>query len=157
MGPSEQFSGLRRRRLSNVVRGDRGWPVAKRRLVRLGAMCACSLSALALTSCIGGLPVTVTSVTGTLEPYNPQFGNQGIPAEQVDFTVGDYTGSTDLICLIGVYHVGQLVGSTIATFGSQGGTSTPGGVDKSVAVEISLPSPFDGAPSDAKVGCIARR
>jgi hypothetical protein len=128
-----------------------------RRLVRLGAIGACSLSALALSSCVGGLPVTVNSVTGTLEPYNPQFGNQGIPAEQIDFTVGNYTGSSELVCLIGVRHAGQLVGWTLATFGSRAGTSTSGGVDESVAVDINLPSPFDGAPSDATVGCIARR
>ena len=92
----------------------------------------------------------MTAVTGTPEPYNPATASSGIPAEQVDFTVSDYTyGSGPLVCLIDVYHSGALVGTTLATFGSEAGTSTPGGVQESDAVDVNLPSPFDGTPSDA--------
>lgn len=128
-----------------------------RRLVRLGAVGAVAALALALSGCTGGLPTTVTSVTGTLEPYLPTLGDQGIPAEQVNFTVDDYSyGSADLVCLIGVRYDGNLVGSTLVTIGSEVGTPSQGGVgevDESVAVEVDLPSPFDGTPSDASVGC----
>jgi hypothetical protein len=125
-------------------------------LPRLGLVAGGTLLAMALSSCVGGLPVTVNSVTGTLEPYNPQTGDQGIPAEQVDFTVGDYTfGSSDLWCLIGVHHDGQLVGSTFVEFGSRTGTPSPGGVEESDPVNVSLSSPFNGTPSDATVGCVA--
>jgi len=121
----------------------------------LGAVSACCLLALALSSCIGGLPVTVNSVTGTLEPYNPATASSGIPAEQVDFTVSDYIfGSSPLVCLVDVYHSGAFVGTTVATVGSEAGTSVPGGVDESIAVEVDLPSPFDGTPADATVHCV---
>jgi hypothetical protein len=117
--------------------------------------------ALALSSCTGGLAVTVTSVTGTLEPYNPALRSSGVPAEQVDFTVGDYAfGSAGLVCLISVRDAGQLVGSAIVTFGSRGGTPVSGAlqqVAESVAVDITLPSPCNGPPFDASAGCGAGR
>ncbi len=131
-----------------------------RRLVRLGAGGTIALLALALSGCTGGLPTMVTSVTGTLEPYLPTLGDQGIPAEEVDFTVDDYSyGSADLVCLVGVRYDGNLVGSTLVTFGSKAGTPTPGTageVEESVDVEVDLPSPFKGTPSDASVGCVTR-
>lgn len=131
-----------------------------RRLVRLGAVGSIAVLALALAGCTGGLPTTVTSVTGTLEPYLPTLGDQGIPAEQVDFTVDDYSyGSADLVRLVGVRYDGNLVGSTLVTFGSEAGTPTPGAVgevDESVAVEVTVPSPFKGTPSDASVGCVTK-
>jgi hypothetical protein len=34
---------------------------------------------MALSGCVF-LPVTVNSVIGTYEPYNPMLGNEGIPA-----------------------------------------------------------------------------
>jgi hypothetical protein len=131
--------------------------MAMRGAVRLGAISACSLLALALTSCVGGLTVTVNSVTGALEPYNPATASSGVPAEQVDFTVSDYTsGSSPIVCLIDVYQNGAMVGTTLATFGSGARTSTSGGVQESDAVDISSPSPFDGTPSDATVGCVTK-
>ena len=128
--------------------------LAQRRLVQLGAVSVGCLLAMALSSCVGSLPVTVNAVTGTLEPYNPATRSSGIPAEQV-FTVGDVTfGSTNLVCLIDVRHDGVMVGTALATIGYRAGTSTPRGVDESVAVDVSLPSPFDGTPSDATVSCV---
>jgi hypothetical protein len=114
--------------------------------------------ALLLTSCVGGLPVTVTSVTGILEPGNPGLTSGGIPGERVDFTVSGYTyGSPNpLICLIDVYQNGAMVGTTLATIGSEAGTATAAGVEESDPVEVNLPSPFDGTPSDATVSCITK-
>ena len=88
-------------------------PMVKRRLVRFGAIAVFPLLALMLSSCVGGLPVTVTSVTGTLQAYNPAIASGGIPSERVDFTVGDYAyGSTNpLVCLIDVYQNGVMVGT----------------------------------------------
>lgn len=53
----------------------------------------------------------MTSVTATLEPYIPQISDQGIPAEQVNFTVrGLPTPSKDLYlhCDIAVRHSGTM-------------------------------------------------
>ena len=128
--------------------------MVKRRLVRFGAIAVFPLLALVLSSCVGGLPVTITSVTGTWQaaPPGPAFG--GVPSERVDFTVGDYTyGSTTLVCLVDVRQDGQLVGSELVTFGSEAGTATLRGVEESDVVGTSLPSPFNGTPSDAMVSC----
>jgi hypothetical protein len=132
--------------------------MTKRSLVRLSAMSACPLLALILSSCVGGLPVTVTSVTGTWEPGNPGTTSGGVPAERVDFTVGGYTyGSPNpLVCLIDVYHKGVMVGSTLATIGSTAGTARAGGVKESDPVEVDLSSPFHGNPSDATVSCMTK-
>jgi len=132
--------------------------MVKRRLVRFGAIAASSLLALMLSSCVGGLPVTVTSVTGTLQAYNPAIASGGIPSERVDFTVGDYAyGSTSpLVCLIDVYQNDVMVGATLATIGSEAGTATAGGVQESDVVGTSSPSPFNGTPADAKVNCITK-
>jgi len=93
-----------------------------------------------------------------LEPANPGIASGGIPAERVDFTVRGYAygSSNPLTCHIDVYHNGAMVGSTIATIGSAAGTATTGGVKDSVPVEVDLPSPFDGSPSDASVRCVTQ-
>ena len=111
--------------------------MSNRPLVRLGAISAWSLLALALSSCgsSSGLPLTVTSVTGTWQaaPPGPAFG--GIPSERVDFTLGDYTyGSTAVVCLVNVRHEGQLVGTDHVTIGSEAGTAAPRGVQESDVV-----------------------
>ena len=103
------------------------------------------------------MPVTVNSVTGTWQAYNPATASGGIPSERVDFTVGDYTyGSTAVVCLVDVRHDGQLVGSVLATIGSEAGTATAVGVQESDVVGISLPSPFNGVPSDSTVSCVTK-
>ena len=130
-------------------------PMVKRRLVRFGAIAVSPLLALMLSSCVGGLPVIVTSVTGILEPTNPGPPGPPQPAERVDFTVNGYTyGSPNpLVCLIDVYQNGTMVGTTLATIGSEAGTATAGGVDISDPVEVTLAAPFNGTPSDASVHC----
>jgi hypothetical protein len=115
----------------------------------LGLAAGGSLLALALSACMI-FPVTVSSVTGTYEPYNPSLANQGLPAEQVDFTVGG-SPSGSLVCLIEVFSdAGQLLGSTVVTTGPQTGLAPT--VDESVAVPITGEI-FDGGPSNARVVC----
>jgi hypothetical protein len=135
-----------------------GVPMVNRRLVRFGAIAVLPLLALTLSSCVGGLPVTVTSVSGILEPTNPGPPGPTQPAERVEFTVSAYTyGSPNpLLCLIDVYHNGTMVGTTLATIGSEAGTATARGFQVSDPVEVNLPSPFDGTPSDATVSCTAK-
>lgn len=108
-----------------------------------------SLLALALSSCTV-LPVTVNSVIGTYEPYNPALTNEGIPAEEVDFTVGG-SPSGALVCLVEVLtNSGQMVGSTVITTGPQTGNSAS--VEESVPVDISGDI-FNGSASNAIVRC----
>jgi hypothetical protein len=97
----------------------------------------------------GTLPTKVTSVTATLEPYNPAFSNQGISAEQVDFTVSSVTGNFS--CKIDVLRSGRIVGSTMATMGppSEGSSS----LTESVPVEGIRGGTFAGKPSNAHVTC----
>lgn len=110
------------------------------------------LLALALSSC-NFLPVTVNSVIGTYEPYNPMLGNEGIPAEQVDFTVGG-SPSGELVCLIEVLNdSGQRVGSTIMTTGQQSGDAVS--VSESIPVDITG-NIFNGTASNAIVHCGTR-
>ena len=96
--------------------------------------------------------MTVTSVTGTYEPYNPFLGNQGIPAEQVDFTVNGYpSGDGNLICLIEVFDGSDgLVGSTVAQVATDAGSDES--LTESVPVDVTG-DVFDGPPSDAVVKC----
>ena len=111
-----------------------------------------SLLAVVLASCTF-LPVTVNSVIGTYEPYNPMLGNEGIPAEEVDFTVGG-SPSGQLICLVQVLDdSGQRVGSTIMTTGTQSGNIAS--VDESVAVDITG-NIFNGTAANAVVHCGTR-
>jgi len=111
-----------------------------------------SLLATVLSSC-DFLPVTVNSVTGTYEPYNPMLGNEGIPAEEVDFTVGG-SPSGELVCLVVVLNdSGQRVGSTIMTTGAQSGNASS--VDESVPVDITGDI-FNGTAANAVVHCGTR-
>jgi hypothetical protein len=48
----------------------------------------CSITPSAAPRSSGSVQVHVTSVRAILEPYNPQISNHGIPAEQINFTVG---------------------------------------------------------------------
>jgi len=97
----------------------------------------------------GSLAAHVTSVTATLEPYNPQISNHGIPAEQVNFTVSGLPTPSEhlyLHCNIAVFHSGRQVGAT-----SMVATAV---ASQSVSVEVNGDS-FDGIPSDAHVVCVA--
>ena len=127
--------------------------------VRLGTAGCLAFLGLMLSSCqdngSGGLPVTVNSVSGTLEPYNPMLSSHPIPAERVNFTVGNYDfGSRSLACQISVRRSGKLIGSTQVTFGSRAGTPSARGVRESDDVGVNLVNPFNGTPSDAIVSCI---
>jgi hypothetical protein len=94
--------------------------------------------------------VKVTSVTSTLEPYNPQFANQGIPAELVSFT-GSVT--TAFSCKVDVLRAGQIVGSTTAGMGPPAKSSNS--EKESVAVENIKHGTFAGNASNAHVTCRA--
>jgi hypothetical protein len=97
----------------------------------------------------GVLPVTVTSVTATLTPYNPQLSSSGIPAEQVDFTVGG-SPSGPFVCTIKVWRSGRLVASSPISANPPAGH--PASFQESVPVSISGRT-FAGKPSDAHVDC----
>jgi hypothetical protein len=99
----------------------------------------------------GGLPVRITSVAATLEPYNPQFGNRGIPAEQVNFTVK--TTAPYFSCKIDVLRSGRIVGTTTWEMASP--LERTGSVTESVPVEGIKGATFAGKPSDANVVCHA--
>jgi hypothetical protein len=101
------------------------------------------------TSAKGALPVTVTSVSATLTPYNPQYASAGIPAEEVAFTVGA-SASRSFACTVEVWRSGKRVGSTEVT------ASSP--ADSNALVRESWPvtitgETFPGYPSDARVIC----
>lgn len=131
--------------------------VAKRRLVRLGAIGACSLLALALTGCLSPVKVTVDSVTGQDAPYNPNPMKPPtlVPAELVRFTAANFfTGpSNPLVCTIDVFQGGATVGTDQVAFGYLAGTTTPSGVQYSDLINITSQLPFDGTPTDATVSC----
>jgi len=134
----------------------RSWPLLAMS-VMLGASVAgcCSSPApkagkgSALPAAAGDLPVKVTSVSATLEPYNPQFANQGIPAEQVNFTVKAL--ATSFSCTIDVVRSGRIVGTTTAEMGAPAGGSA--WVTESVPVEGITGGTFAGTPSNARVAC----
>jgi len=119
----------------------------RRQIQRAGLLGSALLSAFALTSCLPVLPATVTSVTGTLTPYNPTLSSSGIPAEQVDFTISP---NGPFECTVRVSNGGKVVGSTFATFGEPQGN--PSSVQESVDVSITGDT-FQGSPSDASVTC----
>jgi hypothetical protein len=109
-----------------------------------------SLLAFALTSCIG-FAVTVNSVTGSYQPYNPMFATGGIPTEAVDFTVNG-SPTENLVCLIEVFNnSGQMIGNTVAGLGEP-----PGGwgssQEESVGVSVTGDI-FNGTSSNALVRC----
>ena len=96
--------------------------------------------------------MTVTSVTATLLPYNPQLSNHGIPAEQVNFTVSHIPVSSvpaSFHCTIEVFHSGRQVGATTVGTGAPLGYSTS---SQSLGVEVKGDN-FAGKPSDAHVVC----
>jgi hypothetical protein len=134
--------------------------MAKRRLVRLGAIGACSLLALALTSCLSPVRVTVDSVTGQDAPYNPDptMPPKLVPAELVKFTATDFftSPSNPLVCTIDVYEAGAMVGTDLVAFGYLAGAPTPSGVQYSDLINITSQLPFDGTPSDATVSCMSK-
>jgi len=126
--------------------------------VRKVGLFGVSLLAMILASCTsagtsptssGALPVRVTSVTATLTPYNPQLASAGIPAEQVDFTVGG-SPSGPFVCTIKVWRSGRLVASSPLSADPPAGH--PASVQESVPVSISGRT-FAGKPSDAHVDC----
>jgi len=97
----------------------------------------------------GALPVTITSVTATLTPYNPTLGSAGIPAEEVDFTVGG-SPSGPFVCDVHVLYSGHEVGST--SISTNPPTGRPATLAESVPVTISRAT-FSGTPRDATVSC----
>jgi hypothetical protein len=97
----------------------------------------------------GELVTHVTSVTATLEPYNPQLTDQGVPAEQVNFIVTSVSGPFS--CRVDVRRWGRIVGTTVATMGPPSGTS--GSATESVPVEGIKGGTFAGNSSNALVVC----
>jgi hypothetical protein len=95
------------------------------------------------------LPVQVTSVTATLEPYNPQFLSHGIGAEQIDFTVSRVSGSFS--CKIDILRSGRKVASETAKIGAPLNRSSS--VTESVPVEGMKGGTFSGEPANAHVTC----
>jgi hypothetical protein len=123
----------------------------EKKAVRLvGLAVGGSLLAFALTSCIG-FAVTVNSVTGSYQPYNPMFASGGLPTEAVDFTVNG-SPTENLVCLIEVFNnSGHMVGYTVAGLGEP-----PGGwgssQEESIGVSVTGDI-FNGTPSNALVRC----
>ena len=135
----------------------RSWPLLAIPLIAGGLFAGCSPTPVSSKSSSlfpatsGNLPANVTSVTATLEPYNPQFANQGIPAEQVNFTVSSVTGCFS--CKIDVVRSGRIVGTTTAKMGPPLGGS--GSVTETVPVYGIKGGTFAGNPSNAHVACRA--
>lgn len=151
-GVDWERSGNYPRRLRAIGRFVMGKHRRKRVFRFLALVIGGSLLTIALSGC-DFLPVTVNSVIGTYEPYDPMLTNEGIPAEEVDFTVGG-SPSGELVCLVVVFDdSGQRVGSTIMTTGAQTGSSDS--VNVSVAVDITGDI-FNGTPANAVVHCGTR-
>jgi len=116
----------------------------------LGLAAGSSVLALTLASCTG-FAVTVNSVTGSYQPYNPMFATGGIPTEAVDFTVNG-SPTENLVCLIEVFNdSGQMVGETVAGLGDPPGGwgSSP---EESIGVSVTGDI-FNGSSSNALVRC----
>ena len=98
----------------------------------------------------GTVRVRVTSVTATLDPYDPTMASEGIPAEHVVFTVMGRPTSTGryLHCTVTVFHMGRQAGST--TFGDGAGASRAS--TQQIDVQVDGEN-FPGRPSDAHVVC----
>ena len=92
----------------------------------------------------GSVWTQVTSVDGVLLPYNPMEGDQGIPAEGVDFVIHN-PGHFPLTCVVQVLHNGMIVGTSQVGVGPY---VVNGGAWPSVDG-----STFSGTPADAKVRC----
>ena len=138
----------------------RPWPLLAITMIVGASFAGCSSTPAStkgssrLPAISGNLPAKVTSVTATLEPYNPQFANQGIPAEQVNFTVSSVTGNFS--CKIDVLRSGRIVGTTTAEMGPPlGGSGSVTEVTESVPVEGIKGGTFAGNPSNAHVACRA--
>jgi hypothetical protein len=133
-----------------IVSAMRPWFVVPVSVVSGVIALGCSATPAASPRSISGpLKVQVTSVTPTLEPYNPQLSNHGVPAEQVNFTVsGLPTSSTHpyLHCHVAVSHSGRQVGVTSMVAGAT--------ASQSGSVEVTGNN-FDGQPSNAHVACLA--
>jgi hypothetical protein len=93
--------------------------------------------------------VVVTGVTGTLAPYDPMVASEGIPEENVAFTVYD-PPTLGFFCDIQVRSSGKLVGTLQVGIGALAGH--PASASESVPVQINGPT-FDGSASDASVSC----
>jgi hypothetical protein len=104
-------------------------------------------SSVASSTTPGNLSAKVTSVTATLEPYNPQFSHHGIPAEQIAFTLSGAPDRSQVVCKVGVFHLGKQVGGTFVGFS--------GATSQSTSVEVAGDN-FAGKPSDAHVQCRIR-
>lgn len=115
-------------------------------LVSLAGIAACGQPT---ASSSGSLPVSVTVVTGTFTPYNPRLSQEGVPAEEVDFTVGGAPLGS-FVCNIEVQHAGHEVGHT--SLAASPPTGHPRTVHESVAVAISGAT-FTGTPADAQITC----
>jgi hypothetical protein len=116
---------------------------------------ACSSSPPAASRVVlapGHLSVEVTSVTPTLEPYNPQFSNHGIPAEHIKYIVSAVHGSNvpqSFHCSVVVFRSGLQVGTTILSTGAP-----PGYPQLEAAVDVQVKGDnFRAKPSDVHMRC----
>jgi hypothetical protein len=131
----------------------RSWPLLAIPLIVGGLFAGCSptpasnKSSSRFPATSGNLPANVTSVTATLEPYNPLYANQGIAAEQVNFTVSSVTGYSSY--KIDVVRSGRIVGTTTPEWGPLGGS---GSVTETVPVEGIKGGTFAGNPSKRPCG-----
>jgi hypothetical protein len=102
----------------------------------------------ATTTAPRSLSVQVTSVKVMLEPYDPHYTNQAIPAAAVNFTVSGLptalTAPSHLRCEIKVFNSGRQVGTMSWV--------TPANSSQAVLVQVNEDD-FVGRPSDAHVVC----
>lgn len=103
------------------------------------------------------------SVTGTLEPYNPQLSTHGIPAEQVEFNVRFQPSMStpgSVQCHVQVLRAGRQLGAetvsgNVVTI--RPAVNTPGSVPietMPISTTVAIAGePFFGTPSDAHVTC----
>lgn len=100
----------------------------------------------------GHLSVEVISLTPTLEPYNPQFSNHGIPAEHVKYIVSAVHGSDvpkSFHCSVVVFRSGRQVGATTMVTGAPEGYPQH---EDTVDVQVEGDN-FRGKPSDVHMAC----
>jgi hypothetical protein len=102
----------------------------------------------------GLLSVKLTSVTQSLEPYNPQFSNHGIATEHIKFSVRSTDGSyvpKSFYCSAKVFHSGRQVGAMTTSDAAPSGDRQ---VNEAVDVQLSGED-FATKPSDVHMVCSA--
>jgi len=91
-------------------------------------------------------------VTPTLEPYNPQFSNRGIPAEHIEYIVSAVHGSdvpASFHCSVVVFRSARQVGATAMVTGAPAGYRQ---LEDTVDVQIKGDN-FRGKSSDVHMAC----